>query len=142
LRIGEDADVETSPEQVQRWLDAYVSAWQSYDPAAIGDLFTEDAIYHRNPKTKSARGRDAIVAFWLEEKQHDVPGTYGGHYEPIHMEGNLAVTYGRTEFFDDKGDLDTVYRNTWVLRFAPDGRCSEFHESYTWAPGDEARQPG
>ena len=132
---------DVSQETVQRWLDAYVAAWKSYDPQEIADLFTVDAIYHRNPKSSSARGRQAIVEFWLDEKHHDVPGSYEGTYEPVSIEGNLAVAYGKTEFFDAEGALDTEYRNTWLLRFAPDGRCSEFHESYTWAPGAEARQP-
>ncbi len=30
---------------VQRWLDAYVQAWTTYDPADIGALFAEDAVY-------------------------------------------------------------------------------------------------
>ena len=29
----------------QRWLDAYVEAWRTYDPAGIGELFGEDAEY-------------------------------------------------------------------------------------------------
>jgi hypothetical protein len=32
-------------DDVQRWLDAYVDAWRTYDPAAIGALFAEDATY-------------------------------------------------------------------------------------------------
>jgi hypothetical protein len=27
-------------QRVHRWLDAYAGAWESYDLAAIGDLFT------------------------------------------------------------------------------------------------------
>jgi len=30
---------------VQAWLDRHVSAWASYDPAEIGDLFSDDAAY-------------------------------------------------------------------------------------------------
>jgi hypothetical protein len=29
----------------QRWLDAYSRAWETYDPVAIGDLFSDDAEY-------------------------------------------------------------------------------------------------
>jgi len=126
---------------VQRWLDGYVSAWKSYDPSEIGDLFSEDAIYHRNPSSKSARGREAIVAFWLEEQHFDTPGTYDAHYRPLLIDGNLAVTYGRTEFFAPDGSLDTAYHNAWLLRFDAEGRCTEFHELYTAPPGDERREP-
>ena len=34
---------------VQRWLDAYIAAWSSYDPAEIAALFTDDAAYHYDP---------------------------------------------------------------------------------------------
>jgi hypothetical protein len=32
-------------EAVAAWLDAYVAAWRSYDPDAIGALFSKDATY-------------------------------------------------------------------------------------------------
>ena len=36
-------------DQVQDWLDRYIAAWRSYDPAAIGDLFADDAAYRYHP---------------------------------------------------------------------------------------------
>ena len=47
-----------------RWLEAYVRAWETYDPHAIGELFAEDATYAWHPwgaGDQVARGRDAIV---------------------------------------------------------------------------------
>ena len=35
--------------KVQAWLDGYVAAWKSYDPAAIGDLFSADVEYRYHP---------------------------------------------------------------------------------------------
>ena len=34
---------------VQAWVDAYVRAWRTYDPADIAALFTEDATYAYHP---------------------------------------------------------------------------------------------
>ena len=31
--------------EVDRWLQAYVEAWKSYDSEQIGDLFSEDVRY-------------------------------------------------------------------------------------------------
>ena len=45
---------------VQAWLDAYVRAWQSYAPAAIADLWTEEALWIY-PFGVRARGRAAII---------------------------------------------------------------------------------
>ncbi|HEX6709524.1 MAG TPA: hypothetical protein VF068_04270 [Rubrobacter sp.] len=46
---------------VQRWIDAYVDAWHTYDPAAIGALFAEDATYAYHPYDEGeqvVRGRE------------------------------------------------------------------------------------
>ena len=50
---GEPAD------RVKAWVERYVQAWNSNDPAAIGSLFTEDAAYHTEPYSQPWRpGRD------------------------------------------------------------------------------------
>jgi uncharacterized protein (TIGR02246 family) len=119
---------------VQAWLDAYVRAWQSYDPAEIADLWTEDAIWFR-PFDVRARGRDAITAEWLAEQHLDADGAYDAAYEPIAIDGDIVVTHGRTRFFDPMtGATQTDYDNVWILRFGPDGRCAEFHEWYAGRP--------
>ena len=43
---------------VDRWLDAYVAAWKSYDPEAIGDCSAEGVEYRYHPADEpSARAR-------------------------------------------------------------------------------------
>lgn len=114
---------------VQRWLDNYVSAWKSYDPQAIGDLFSENAVYAYNPFSEPVQGRAAIVASWLEEP--DTAGTYDGHYEPIMIEGDRAVANGHSLYFEPDGTtLKAEWNNIFLLRFDADGRCSEFREWY------------
>jgi len=121
-------------ETVQRWLDAYVDAWQSYDEGAIADLWTEDAVW-RYPFAVRATGRAAITAEWMTEKDVFTRGGYVGRYEPIAIDGSVIVTHGRTLFFDPAtGATRGEFDNVWVLRFGPDGRCSEFQEWYTGRP--------
>ena len=55
---------------VTHWLTSYVDAWRTYDEAAIGALFSEDAVYRFHPwdeGDEAVRGREAIVSNWLEE---------------------------------------------------------------------------
>lgn len=126
----DDASPDPDRETVQRWLDAYVAAWQSWDESAIADLWSEDAIWYR-PFGIRARGRDAITSEWFAEQHLFQDHPYEGRYEPIAVDGGRVVAHGRTTFYDpDSGEPVTEYDNVWLLRFDGDGRCSEFHEWY------------
>ncbi|HVO69143.1 MAG TPA: nuclear transport factor 2 family protein [Aggregatilineaceae bacterium] len=112
---------------VTRWLQDYVSAWKSYDPHAIRALFSEDATYRYNPYDEPVRGREAILANWLEYR--DVPNTYTAEYKPVAVDGDTAVANGRTFYYEADGKtLKRQYDNIFVLRFDDEGRCTEFCE--------------
>ena len=115
---------------VTEWLNAYVEAWKSYDPEAIGNLFAAGATYSYSPfDEEPIRGRDAIVANWIEYQ--DAPGTYDAHYEPIAVDGNIAVANGRSRYFEADGKtLRRVFDNIFVLSFDDQGQCVEFREWY------------
>jgi ketosteroid isomerase-like protein len=112
---------------VQRWLDAYVAAWRSYDRDAIAELFSADASYAYHPYDEPLRGRDAIVANWLDEP--DDPGSWEASYRPLMLDGDRAVATGESRYADGE-----VFSNLWVLRFDDDGRCSEFVEWFMLQP--------
>jgi hypothetical protein len=119
-------------DDVQRWIDAYVDAWRTYDPDAIGDLFAEDASYAYHPYNEGeevVRGRGAIVENWLEEQ--DEPGSWEAGYRPLVVEGRRAVAEGTTSYAN--GDF---FWNLWVLRFDDKGRCAEFVEWFMARPRD------
>jgi hypothetical protein len=108
---------------VQAWLDAYVAAWRSYDAAAIGDLFAPDARYAYHPYDEPLRGRDAIAASWLEDR--DDPGSWEAAYAPSLIDGRRAVATGTTRYAS--GD---VFSNLFELEFDAEGRCARFVEWY------------
>jgi ketosteroid isomerase-like protein len=119
---------------VQRWLDAYIAAWTSYDEAEIADLWTEDALW-LYPFGIRASGRAAITAEWMAERHLFESGGYTGVYVPIAIDGPFAVSHGRTLFYDPAtGATRAEFDNVWILRFGPDGRCAEFHEWYAGRP--------
>jgi len=112
------------------WLRAYVGAWETYDPDAVADLFSEDATYSYFPFDEPIRGRLAIVASWLEDK--DPAGTYEARYEPVAIDGNLAVAQGRSRYFKDasRTELEREYDNVFLIDFDEAGRCRSFREWY------------
>jgi hypothetical protein len=126
-------------DDVQAWLDRYVAAWKSYDPAAIGDLFSGDATYRYHPWAEPVRGRAAIVASWVDPSGdasgRDEPGTYDATYRPYAVDGDRAVAVGSSDYLDGPGgSLRERYHNVFLLAFDGEGRCREFSELYMAAP--------
>ena len=105
-----------------QWVEAYVRAWNTNDPAEIGALFTEDAVYLTEPYSEPWRGRNAIVAGWIENR--DEPGQTTFDWQPLLETPELSILTGTTVYRDP----DRTYSNLWLVRFDPDGRCREFVE--------------
>ena len=121
---------------VQTWLDRYVEAWRANEAGPIEALFTDDAVYSYRPwdsDEHTLRGRDAIVASWLEEP--DAPEAWDAHYEPFAVDGDSAVAVGWSRYAPTGDEPERTYHNAYLLRFAPDGRCAEFHEFYMLQDG-------
>lgn len=116
---------------VQTWLDRYVEAWRANEAAPIETLFTDEAVYSYRPwdsDEHTFRGRAAIVDSWLDDT--DAPGSWDAHYEPYAVEGDRAVAVGWSKYAADGDEPERTYHNAYLIRFAPDGRCAEFHEFY------------
>jgi len=110
----------------QDWLDRYVEAWKSYDPEAIGDLFSADVLYKYHPLDEGTRGRDEVVKDWTDNK--DDAGTYDAEYEPAAIDGDTYVARGHSDYFDANGKLRDQYFNVYFIKFDGEGRATEFIE--------------
>ena len=121
---------------VDRWLDAYVSAWKSYDRDEIAALFAEDVTYRYHPYNQPVRGRDAVVESWLGEGDHegasarDEPGTYDATYRAVAVDCDVAVATGSSHYTDPP----RVFDNCIVMRFDSNGRCRDYIEWYMQRP--------
>jgi hypothetical protein len=113
-------------DQVADWLQKYVAAWKSYERSEIADLFSDDATYRYRPYDDPVRGRDAIVESWLEGP--DASGTYEAQYQPLAVDGDVAVAVGQSTYNRPDGSLDKIYDNCFVMRFDGEGRCKDFTE--------------
>jgi ketosteroid isomerase-like protein len=111
------------------WLERYVAAWRTYDAAAIGELFSEDATYRYHPEDQPVRGRAAIVADWL--RSPDEPDSWRCQYAPYAVDGDRAVMRGWTEYVGADGEtVERRFFNVWLCAFDVDGRCADFTEYY------------
>jgi ketosteroid isomerase-like protein len=113
----------------QRWLDAYLEAWRTYDANAIGDLFSQDVEYRYHPWEEPVRGRAALVEDWLADR--DEPDTWTAEYRPWLVAGESAVAVGVSRYLADDGEtVAREYHNVFLCRFDGDGRCREFTEIF------------
>jgi len=114
----------TTPTEAEAWVDAYKNAWISNDADAIAALFTEDAVYELRPSDPEPwRGRDAIVAGWLDDL--DSPESWKLDFEIEAVLGETAVVRAVTEYLDDRPTFD----NLWFVTL-DGGRASHFTEWY------------
>jgi ketosteroid isomerase-like protein len=134
--------------QVDRWLDAYVTAWKSYDRDLIGALFAEDVAYRFHPFDEPVTGRVAVVGAWLGEDEHpgapaaDEPGTFDAVYRTVAVDGDVAVATGSSTYLTEPGGpVGQVFDNCFVMRFDQAGRCREFTEWYIRRPRPEGAPP-
>jgi ketosteroid isomerase-like protein len=126
---------------VNRWLEAYVAAWKTYDRDEVEALFAEDVEYRYHPYDEPVRGRDAVVEAWLGNSDvegassRDVEGTYEADYNAIAVDGDMAVATGASTYYTEPGGpVDKVFDNCFVIRFDGDGRCREFTEWFMERP--------
>ncbi|WP_069385797.1 nuclear transport factor 2 family protein [Cellulosimicrobium cellulans] len=117
-----------SRDEVMAWVGAYEAAWRSSDASAVERLFTEDATYLRSPyDEKPLHGHDAIRGFWTVDEDASFTVTA----EPVAVEADAAVVRLEVRYTAPR---EQEYRDLWLLRFAPDGRVSQFEEWAYW-PG-------
>jgi SnoaL-like protein len=126
---------------VARWLSNYIDAWKSYDRGQIEALFSDDVRYRYHPYDEPVEGRRAVVDSWLGERdqegasERDEEGTYDASYEPVAVDGDVAVATGTSTYTKEPGGpIDKIYDNCFVMRFDGQGRCREFTEWFAKRP--------
>jgi hypothetical protein len=121
-------------QRLSGWIDGYVAAWNSNDPADIGALFAEHARYYTEPFQAPWQGREQIVRKWLARK--DEPGQTTFEWRPLAVTDEVAVIQGTT------GYPDRTYSNLWVIRLDADGTCREFTEWWMEHPAGKRSPAG
>ncbi|WP_375388506.1 nuclear transport factor 2 family protein [uncultured Amnibacterium sp.] len=113
---------------VEGWVQRYLRAWDSNDPADIRALLAPEAAYRFSPWEEPYVGHDAVTAAWLDHR--DEAGDHEFTWEVVAIDGDVAVVQGRTVYTAGP-TAGKDYRNLWVIRLAEDGTAVEFTEWYT-----------
>lgn len=120
--------------EFEEWMDAYERAWRTAGTDALAGLFHADASYRMSPYEPPAQGLGAIGELWERERAGPDEG-FAMNREVVALDGDTAVA--RIAVTYDHGN---DYRDLWIVRFAPDGRCTEFEEWPFW-PGQPLAPP-
>jgi ketosteroid isomerase-like protein len=116
-------------DEVTRWVAAYEAAWRTAGTEPLAALFTDDASYRMSPYEEPVVGLPAIAELW--EAERDGPDeSFSMTHEIVAVEDERAVVFVEVHYEQPEGE----FRDLWVMRFAPDGRCAAFEE-WPYAPG-------
>ncbi len=107
-------------------MEAYRRAWISNDPAQVGDLFADDAVYVVDPFTPPWQGREDIVHRWTAGISQQVEM----EWEVQALDGDVAVVHWIVVTRNAGDPVRVQYDGLLMLRFAADGRCREHREWY------------
>jgi hypothetical protein len=112
----------TSHEHADLWIGAYERAWRGAGTDSLRVLFEERATYRMSPLEEPARGLEEIAELW--DREREGPGeSFEMSHEIVAVDGDTAVV--RVEVAYRRGE---EYRDLWIIRFGPDGRCRAFEE--------------
>ena len=105
---------------VEHWVDRYERLWRSPGTDRLADLFLATATYLPSPWARPLEGLEEIAEFWEAERE--------GPDEGFSMASDVVRV--SVDYADPAAGS---WRDLWVLRFHPDGRCAAFEE-WPFAP--------
>ena len=118
-------------EALRAWLDAYGRAWETRDPDAAVELFSEDATYRETPFGVVMEGRDAIRSYWQEipETQRDI--SFGADILGL----DPALVHWWSSYTRIRDDAPVRLDGVFLLEFDDASRCTKLREWWHADPG-------
>ena len=114
---------------VEQWVDRYELYWRTPETDQLVDLFLPDATYRPSPWARPLEGLEEIAEFWESERE-GADEEFTMSSDVVAVDRDSAVV---RVFVEYAAPTAGRWRDLWVLRFAPDGRCSSFEE-WPFAP--------
>jgi ketosteroid isomerase-like protein len=123
-----------TPDELDRWLDAYGRAWEQQDVDAFVACFVEDAVYYCGPWDEPLRGHDEIRARTEQAiaEQEDV--RFGHERLAITPDGRGIARWWVS--IKLRGE-NTIEENEGIFLVTLDdhSRCTEFREWWNGRTG-------
>jgi hypothetical protein len=116
--------------ETDAWVAAYERAWRSVGTERLAELFAPAATYRMSPFEEPAKGLTEIGALW-ERERREADEEFEMVHEIVAVENDTAVIRVEVRYGPPEHHR---YRDLWIVRFDPDGRCREFEEWPFW-PG-------
>lgn len=113
-------------EAFKSWLDAYGRAWESRDPKAAADIFTDDATYQENPFGQPMRGRSAILDYWSHVPRSQDQVRFG--YEILAVTGTIGIARWWASFIRMSSEKQVKLDGICVVTLDAENRCKVFRE--------------
>ena len=114
-------------ESLKSWLDAYGRAWETRDPEAVIELFTEDATYQETPFSEPMRGRQAIHEYWAEKVARSQEQVSFG-CEILAAAGDAGIAHWWASFVRTRSRTRVKLDGIFLLSFDSPDRCRALRE--------------
>jgi len=111
-------------------IEQYERAWRSAGTAILADLFTADATYSVEPYAEPIVGLEALARWW-EDNRDGPDEVFSMKVDVVAVDGEAGVARVEVTYGDP---IVQEYRDLWVVRLDPSGRCKAFEEWPFW-PG-------
>jgi SnoaL-like domain len=108
-----------------RWLAAYGRAWETCDPDAAAELFSDGAIYAWGPFDE-LHGREAIRERWSEATADQRNVRF--RREVLDAIGATVVARWWCDFDVAHGERRVTLDGIFLIDLEGDGRCTSFRE--------------
>jgi uncharacterized protein (TIGR02246 family) len=108
------------------WLDAYKRAWETRDPEAAANLFTENAAYHETPFEDPVRGREGIRNYWSDATRYQEGIEFTS--EVLATTETSGIAHWHCAFTRLTSDSVVELDGIFLVKLDADGECTEFCE--------------
>ena len=110
----------------QTWLEAYGHAWESRDPRAAADLYTEDGTYQVTPFVRPMCGRQAIFDYWSHVASTEKNIKFG--YEILAVTPDQGIARWWASFVLDPPGLRTKLDGIFLVSLDTNNLCRTLRE--------------